>query len=171
MSETWKPVVGFEGHYEVSDAGNIRRVSSSSRSKPTGKFLSPGRQKSGHLFVNFSVGNKQTLRRVHVVVLTAFKGPRPKGLVCRHLDGNPANNNVSNLEWGTPQQNSDDRKLHGRSNKGTRHGMAVLNDRIVIEMRAIRRHLKWTFKKIGQVYGVNRKTASRAVTGEYWSHI
>jgi DNA-binding CsgD family transcriptional regulator len=50
---------------------------------------------------------------VHRVVLEAFIGPCPPGLQCRHLNGNPADNRLDNLCWGTPAQNTEDKRRHG----------------------------------------------------------
>lgn len=61
------------------------------------------------------VGLAGRTTRVHVLVLEAFDRPRPKGAVCRHLDGNPINNHLSNLAWGTHKENTEDRKRHGRA--------------------------------------------------------
>jgi hypothetical protein len=54
---------------------------------------------------------------VHMAVAEAFHGPRPDGLVVRHLDGNPSNNSATNLRYGTPSENARDRIAHGRHNQ------------------------------------------------------
>jgi hypothetical protein len=49
------------------------------------------------------------------MVLEAFTGPRPEPAYhARHLDGNPQNNALANLAWGTRQENWEDRRSHGR---------------------------------------------------------
>lgn len=55
--------------------------------------------------------------KLHRLILYVFKGQCKQGIQGRHLDGNPANNNIKNLEWGTPKQNWDDRRRHGRVGK------------------------------------------------------
>lgn len=60
--------------------------------------------------------------QLHRLVLIAFQGfpkrerGKGKGMVVRHLDGDPGNNNLDNLKWGTQQENWEDRKRHGRIN-------------------------------------------------------
>lgn len=54
---------------------------------------------------------------------------------CRHLDGNPANNRLSNLKWGTKVENESDKRRHGTSNVGPRNGQAKLNVDQVAEIR------------------------------------
>ena len=50
---------------------------------------------------------------MHMLVLLAFSGPRNDGLQTRHMDGNPANNTLSNLRYGTAKQNIQDQLVHG----------------------------------------------------------
>jgi hypothetical protein len=99
--EIWKPVIGH-AHYEVSTLGRVRNAA--------GRVLRPGAQSSGHLSVVLGRGNTRT---VHSLALEAFAHPRRKGLECRHLDGNPANNKLENLAWGTRAENNRDKFAHG----------------------------------------------------------
>lgn len=115
MEEIWKPVPGFEGKYEVSNHGRIRSVmrvvmSKNGRAKHLkGRVLRPGRRPCGHLTVALSGKS----HHAHILVLSAFVGPRPPGMETRHLDGNPQNNHLSNLRWGSRADNTRDRKWHG----------------------------------------------------------
>lgn len=65
------------------------------------------------------VRGKKTQRVVAPLVLEAFVGPRPRGTECCHWDGDPTNDALSNLRWGTSKENSADQMRHGR------HGMAI----------------------------------------------
>ena len=59
---------------------------------------------------------------VHALVAAAFIGPRPDGLLIRHLDGNPRNNRVGNLQYGTGSENQRDAVVHGTNhNSGVTH--------------------------------------------------
>ena len=121
MAEQWKPVVGYEGLYEVSDHGRVRSIERTVEFKDGRKprtfpsvELRSNPQPSGHLYVNLSKSGKALTLRVHRLVLMAH-GRMPEGdEVCRHLDGNPANNHVSNLAWGTVSENRYDTVAHGR---------------------------------------------------------
>jgi hypothetical protein len=104
-AERWKPVVGFEQWYEVSDMGRVR----SSRRGGL-RILRPGLSTGGHLSVALGRGNT---RMVHALVLAAFVGPRPPGADSRHLDGNYINNRLDNLSWGTRSENIRDAIRHG----------------------------------------------------------
>lgn len=115
MIEEWRKVVGWSG-YEVSSFGNVRsvdRVVDTIRGprRYKGKILKPGPSSSqGHLTVSIGKDNSQL---VHVLVAAAFIGSRPEGKQVCHSDGDPSNNNLSNLRYDTPTGNSLDRVQHG----------------------------------------------------------
>lgn len=119
-AEQWRPVVGYEGAYEVSDRGQVRSLP---RPHASGRILRPGRaNKFGHLHVSLWLNGSGKSRLVHHLVLEAFTGPRPdpppgcKRIEARHLDGNPAKNLLSNLAWGTSGENKRDAVTHGTHN-------------------------------------------------------
>ncbi len=136
--ERWRPVVDYEGIYEVSDHGRVRSLA---RTAPTARgtrtvpavvlklIIEPGRVP--YRKVNLSAG-KQRIRghRVHVLVLEAFVGPRPPNKLGCHADDDPANNYLTNLSWSTHLDNAADRRRNGRGNLHTRktacdHGHAL----------------------------------------------
>jgi hypothetical protein len=94
----WKKVPGYD-EFEVNEEGGIRENGGPARIRVAG---------SGHIYVLRTHSRPALL--VHRGVLLAFEGPCPPGYVCRHLDDNPANNDLSNLKWGTKKENADDRE-------------------------------------------------------------
>lgn len=72
----------------------------------------------GYLSVCLWKASKGHMRRVHQLVLETFVGPRPKGMECRHLDGNKHNNHLKNLKWGTRSENQHDAVKHGTHSNG-----------------------------------------------------
>jgi hypothetical protein len=125
VTETWKPVPGFED-YEVSDLGNVRTLK---RRGGYGKrkladhprLLSQSLDDHGRPRVNFRVNGKAYCRNVCVLVLQAFAGPRPGRLTASHLDGNAANNRADNLIWESMADNLARKYAHGTLNAGRRH--------------------------------------------------
>ena len=97
----WRAIPGFEGRYEVSDAGEVRSLIK-------GKLLRPGRKTGGYLSV--VLGREAGSYDVHVLVLLAFRGPKPTKAVGRHLNHQSHDNQLSNLEWSTYRQNALDKK-------------------------------------------------------------
>jgi len=107
----------------------------------------------------------------------AFVGPCPEGMECRHLDGNPGNNNLENLAWGTREENMKDRVDHGVSNRGTRNGMVLLKSEDVLWMRAnfksggTAKYVGAFYTMCSQKFGISRGTVKRIVSGKSWEHL
>lgn len=116
VNETWKPAHGYEGLYEVSDFGRVRSVRHRDTSRHFLRFIGGKTLKpilnSGYYGVNLYINGKAKLRKIHVLVLEAFIGPRPPGLFACHNDGNALNNHLSNLRWDTPSANIADSVEH-----------------------------------------------------------
>lgn len=117
LVERWLPVPGYGGAYEVSDRGAVRSLTrmvgdGRGRRLAAGRVMKPMLGRRAHLYVDLS---NRVHRRfpVHGLVLLAFVGPRPEGLVTRHMDGDPANNRLRNLRYGTYSENAMDTIRHG----------------------------------------------------------
>lgn len=108
----WLPVVGYEGLYEVSEAGDVRRLAASSH-RPANWVVSTHTVRGNYRQIH--VADASGLRKqkmVHRLVAEAFLGPA-LGREVRHLDGDPTNNRLSNLRWGTHSENEFDKVAHG----------------------------------------------------------
>lgn len=111
MPEQWRPVVGYEGLYEVSDEG---RVKTTRRKGSAGGLMKPQTAKcGGYWVVALYRDGQEDKRYVHALVVETFTGPRPSGLEIRHLDGDPQNARLSNLCYGTSAENKIDQVRHG----------------------------------------------------------
>jgi hypothetical protein len=123
LSETWKPIVGYEGLYEVSDLGRVRGVDriDASGYRRKGKILRGGTTPKGYRIVALFRDSIRKDVSVHDLVLTAFTGPRPPGLVAAHGNGVHADNRAVNLRWTTQSDNLNDRYLHGTDISGDKH--------------------------------------------------
>lgn len=115
ITEVWKPVAGYEGAYEVSSSGRVRSLPRLDRRgrRIQGRILAAHPLPKGHLRVKLSRDGDYEQGSVHRMVLTAFSGPPPDGHESLHGDGDPTNNNIENLRWGTRSENNLDRVRHG----------------------------------------------------------
>ena len=115
--EIWKPVVGFEGLYEVSDQGRVRslpRKGASGSRYYGGGYLKGHALKWGHIYVTLRrPGAKAYKNSVHRIVLEAFVGPCPEGMEGCHNNGNAGDNRLENLRWDTHSENMKDVVRHG----------------------------------------------------------
>lgn len=97
-------------------------------------------------------------------MLEAFVGDPPApDAVCRHLDGNPGNNQIANLAWGTQKQNIEDSIRHGTFRKGAKHYAAKFSPE---EVRIIRGRARTeTGVSLAEEYGVSTTTINRLKHG------
>jgi hypothetical protein len=137
--EAWKPIPSLPG-YEASSLGRIRSwrlghfKKKERRGTPLIRKAQPDRD--GYLSINFKVNGEMVLRRVHHLVLEAFKSSRQPNLEGRHLDGKPSNNSVANLEWGTHLENEQDKLRHGTRTSGEKNGNAKFTNQEAQKIRS-----------------------------------
>lgn len=108
----WRPVPSFPG-YEASNAGEIRSQIPW-KGTPLPRTLRKHRNPDGYEVVRPRNPNgKNVTVTVHRMVAEAFHGPRPDGLMVRHLNGDKADNRPDNLRYGTRSENGMDAVRHG----------------------------------------------------------
>lgn len=129
------------------------------------KYLRLMRMNTGHLYVNLSVGGVRKQCLVHRLVLEAFVGPCPEGMECRHLNGNPADNRLENLRWGTHADNMQDRVVHGTNCRGAAHYKAVLTDEQVREIKRRYKHGVVTQATLAEEFRVSRPHIAQILRG------
>jgi hypothetical protein len=122
LSEEWRPVVGWEGLYEVSSRGRLRVLDRKMRTRKPGvfathpgKIMSPDYENNGNHGRVFLVHRDRSERTwIHRIVARAFIGePPPDKPLVLHWDDDPKNNNVENLRYGNTQDNVDDAIRNG----------------------------------------------------------
>lgn len=165
IEKEWRSVVtpGFEDLYEVSSHGEVRRG-------PQGRILKPGLHPKGYHNVVFSGRGLRKCLLIHQIVLEAFVGPRQPGLEARHRDGDPTNNRLDNLCWGTSADNENDKRRHGTVAQGARNGMTKLTEEQAREITQ-RYNNGERQKALAVAYGIRQPQVSRIVTGKRWGHL
>ena len=168
--ERWLPIRGWSA-YEVSDHGRVRsywrlggrmprRVD---RSAQPHVLAAARAGRAGHLKVALVSASQCRQVYVHVLVLRAFVGPRPRGYWGLHYDGQPTNNTLANLRYGTPKENSADAKRIGSKLGGPR----TIPDRAVTAVRAAVREGALSITQIARKCGVGRTTVQRIADGSF----
>lgn len=164
LSDIWKPVVGYEGNYEVNEYCQIRTMFRRDK-----RILKPAtRPDWGHKYVSITMNGIRKKKYIHIAGLEAFVSPRPIGMEGLHNDGNTENNHISNLRWGTHKENMQDSLKHGTFKFASN---AILSERDVIEIKELCKNVKLTNRMIGDKYGVDLTTISKIRNGKNWSHL
>lgn len=141
----------------------------------SGRWLNPIRKSGGHLSVDLCINGQHHPRQIHRLVLETYVGPCPDGMECRHLDGNPKNNNLDNLRWGTRSENSQDSIRHGThagsKTKGEKCNLSKLKDWQVRLIFNAYHDGAYTQKELAQIFEVDKTTIHYIVVRKTWRHI
>lgn len=174
--ERWRPVVEWEGFYEVSNVGRVRSVARMVRNRFStrlieGRIKAPGHHPYGYESHALTAeGRTRKTLLAHRMVLEAFVQPRPDDQVARHLNGDCTDNRVENLSWGTQKENIQDAVRHGRMKRGSESHLAKLTEAKVTQMRreypAVR-----SYRRLAEKYGICVQSCHNAVTGKTWAHV
>lgn len=163
--EIWKPVDGHEG-YEVSNLGRVAVIKNGER------FIRKPNTATHYLSMSFRkrpCDTAQKSKTIHSMVAEAFHGPRPKGAIIRHIDGNRFNNRADNLAYGTKNENVYDAIAHG-TYKGPSNGRALLDERHIALIRLLL-ETGTSLTAIAKAIGVSVGTIHAIKTGRNWGHV
>lgn len=177
-AEVWKPVIGMEGFFEVSDAGRIRAV------ERTVRFVSKKgneswRTKKAHIMrtqvtnsgydlAHLSIDDVRKAKTVHSIVAAAFIGPRPKGLDVCHNNGDRRDNRAVNLRYDTRSANHLDRVAHGTIYSP--NGSSKLNPSIAEFIRSTNDGTPEFVKRAATTFKVSAHTIRKVLRKASWKY-
>jgi hypothetical protein len=160
IKEEWRAVIGWEGLYEVSNIGNVRRLPHRGRAI---KVLKPFKEPKRYVRVVLFVNNSAKTCHVHRLVAKSFiPNPENKPNV-NHKDGNKHNNLVSNLEWCTQSENAIHSYRIGLQ-KPVRS--CKLTDKQMAEIREMYKTGKYFKQTIADMFSVSRVTIYKILSNK-----
>lgn len=179
--EIWKPVVGYENNYAVSNLGRVKRTASGCGARVGHVLKANPRGDKGYLSVGLRKdGNYKSFLVARIVALTFIHNPEDKPQV-NHKDGNKTNNRVDNLEWATNGENAQhayDLGLNPREKifeqipkPGELNAAHKLKDNQVVEIRNKYASGNYSLKNISKEYGVYYTTIHKIVKHLTWKHL
>ena len=177
MSKARRPIPDYEGLYEITATGDVYSVS---RKGSKGGLKKLFTDKQGYCRVGLCKDGCDRTHLVHQLVAAAFLGENPDGLFVCHKDGNPANNSVDNLYYGSRSDNSKDAVEHGTHNflKENFSGIHLTGQdcpwskldetkvRYVKAMRGVK-----TARALAKELSVSYSNISAIWCGKSWSHV
>lgn len=175
MFEVWKPVVGYEGLYEVSNTGIVRSLDKIKDGYADSTYLLSARIMRTRVIQRYeSVGltkeGKQKNKRVHRLVAEAFVYNKHSKPYVNHIDGNKLNNSATNLEWVTSKENSQHAKDNNLLNPpvGERNGSTHLTSKQVDEIRNKYKTGKFLQRELAKLYRTKQYNISRIINYKRW---
>ena len=164
MKEIWKDIPNYEGLYQVSNLGRVKSLDRVVTFKNGTKRLFKGVirkqtiDKANRCCVKLCKNNKEENCYVHSLVALSFIGERPKGYVVAHYDGNPQNNNISNLRYDLYRENMID-----ICRQGSKIPLGKFSIDDIVKIRDMYNNDNYSLLEISKIYDVKYMTIKKIV--------
>ena len=172
MQEEWRDVLGYEGLYQVSNLGNVKSLNynKTSNEKVLKQDVAKHKNKTRNYnprCVRLCKNGKSKKHLVSRLVYTAFRGQIPSVYQIDHINNNPEDNRLENLQLLTPSENIkkcyvDDPQLKYRHGRKARSIRCLNNDKVYRSIADASRELNLVRQNINNVFKGKRKH-----TGDY----
>lgn len=163
--ETFKKIPNYEGLYQVSNFGNVKRFYQNGKTR----ILKQSIDRCGYKHLELCKDGKEKFFNVHRVIAKVFI-PNEEDKPCvNHLDGNKLNNNVSNLQWCTHSENTQHAYNTGLKTpvRGESHKLSKLKECDVVNIR----DSNLSAKELSKIYKVHFATIYRVKNNIRWTHV
>ena len=180
MNEEWKPIPGYEGHFEVSNMGRVKALARKCNLNYRGRLkttrvrkeriMAFNPLKSGYPLVHLNLDGKRKAELVHRLVLTAWVRPPLKGETGNHKNFIKSDNRLENLEWVSQAENNHHKLINGKS----RNVKLTADDVRLIRYWAVpvpRGCNKGLGKILGKIFGVGNGSINNVVSRATFPHV
>lgn len=119
--EEWRPVIGYEEYYMISNLGRVKALSRQWHYGQRDEKILRQQKVSGYLYVQTAKNGIRKLRRVHSLVALSFIPNANNLKYINHINEDKYDNRVDNLEWCTAQYNNNHGTRNSRISQTQRH--------------------------------------------------
>ena len=162
MAIITKPLIGYEGLYEITSDGKI--YSLPKRTLKRRQIVRFSRNNSGYDCVALCKNGKHRTHTVHKLVMETFVGERPEHMDIDHINGIKSDNNVDNLRYCTRSENMKNARRNGFKNYGEHSRFSKLTQDNVDYIR----NSQMTQSQLAEKFGVSVATISRIIRYKIW---
>jgi hypothetical protein len=177
MDERWKPIVGYEKSYAISDRGRCARTFTyGNQPKPIWKIVAPRKKRDGYVAYHLCQDGEKKDPLAHRLVWIAFEGPIPDGLEINHKNSVRDDNRLTNLELTTRSGNCiygfrmNGRPAPNNPSPGSKNGSAKLTEDDIPKIFAMA-EAGYFQREIAKKFGVSQRAIGRILLGQGWQHI
>jgi hypothetical protein len=171
--EIWKDISGYEGQYQISNLGTVQsltRIDAQNHIRYS-QIMKPKLDDKGYYQIILCQNGKHKSLSLHRLLAKHFIS-NPNNLPCiNHIDGNPKNNLLENLEWCTYSENTIHAYKTGLMKLGNGHGRAKLTTEQVLEIRKLYKPNIYSFNMLAKQFGVTKQSIVSIVLRRNWKHI
>lgn len=173
--EVWKPVVGYEGQYDVSSEGRVRSLARKchlGRRTLKARILLQSPNAEGYLRLSLkSEGKARTVRVNRLVAMAFMPIPNCDEMEVNHKNGIKSDNAVSNLEWNTRKENQSHAVETGLWDKKKFYGkMRIHSDEVILTVAKLLR-LGFKNSQVVRLTGISISTISFIRNGQVHSEL
>lgn len=173
--EIWKDIPGYENMYQASSIGRIKSLAKidASGHRRKEKIIKPGIDSDGYYNLHFCRNSIKKNIKAHRAIAFAFiPNPQNKPQI-NHKNFNKLDNRIENLEWVDCKTNIQYTHKMGMANsaKGEQCRHAKLNVNQVKEIRLLYKINKLSFKKLAEMFKVNKQNIRFIINKETWKHV
>jgi hypothetical protein len=177
MSRRWKPVLGYEDCYQVSNDGLVARTMTyGGKPKPRWKIVAQRIKTPGYVTYHLCRNGVRRDPMAHRLVWEAFNGPITGKLEINHKNGIKTDNRLVNLELISKSENMKHKFRVLRCppadnpSPGSKNGCAKLTEDDIPRICAMSRDGVYQYE-IAKLFGVSQRAIGRILLGKGWKHV